>query len=208
MKKHYTLALSLALMLVFAASSYAQGSKVAGSDDSSLPGPAIGQTIADFTLPDADGKKHSLNSLKGAKGTVLIFVATRCPVSNSYNERMAKLAQDFAARGINVVGVNSNVTEPADEVKQHAAEHNLSFTILKDNDGKIADLFGAQHTPEAYLLDASNKLIYRGGIDNSRSGDTITASYLRDAMDETIAGKPVTRARALAFGCSIKRRAD
>ena len=64
--------------------------------------PIIGSTIADFTLPDASGAAHTLASLHGKNGTVLIFIATQCPVSNGYNERMEKLAQDFKARGINV----------------------------------------------------------------------------------------------------------
>ncbi len=187
----------------------AQGAaKVAGADDDSTPGANVGQTIKDFTLPDVSGKAHTLNSLKGKNGTVLIFISTQCPVSNGYNERMAKLAQDFNARGINVVGINSNAPESIEDVKQHAAAHNLTFTILKDKGSKIADLLGAQHTPEAYLLDASNKLVYRGGIDNSRNGQAINANYLRDAMEEVIAGKPVTRPRALAFGCSIKKVAE
>ena len=73
---------------------------IARSTEGEVPAPpAIGATVEDFTLPDADGKEQSLNSLKGKNGSVLIFVATKCPVSNAYNERMEKLAQDFKARG-------------------------------------------------------------------------------------------------------------
>ena len=75
--------------------------------------PAIGTTLDDFTLPDASGKEHSLASLRGKNGAVLIFIATQCPVSNAYNERMEKLAQDYKAKGINVIGINSNVAEGA-----------------------------------------------------------------------------------------------
>ena len=166
---------------------------------------AIGAVIPDFKLPDADGKEHSLASLKGKSGTVLIFIATKCPVSNAYNERMAKLAADYRARGVNVVGINSNSTEPAAEVKSHAAEKGLSFVILKDAGNQIADRFNAQATPEAFLLDASGRLVYHGRIDNSRYGYVITASNLRDAVEATLAGKPVEKAEAKAFGCSIKR---
>ncbi len=168
-------------------------------------GTQVGRPAPDFALPDADGKAHTLASLKGAKGTVLIFIATRCPVSNGYNERMAKLAADYKARGVNVVGINSNSTEPAAEVKQHAAANGLNFTILKDAGNQIADRYDAQSTPEAYLLDASGKLVYHGPIDNSRYGFVITATELRDAIEATLAGKPVEKAEAKAFGCSIKR---
>src|SRR5256714_402765 len=119
-----------------------------------------------FTLPDADGHEHTLASLKGLKGTVLIFIATRCPVSNGYNERMKKLYEDYKAKGVQIVGINSNVAETPEEVKQHAAEKGSAFTILKDKGNVIADRFDAQVTPEAYLLDASGKLVYHGRIDN------------------------------------------
>ena len=167
--------------------------------------PIIGATIADFTLPDAGGASHTLASLRGSKGTVLIFIATQCPVSNGYNERMEKLAQDFKARGINVIGINANSTESAADVKDHAAKNNLTFTILKDNGNKVADQLGATRTPEAYFLDASNKLLYHGRIDNSRDITQVNTSELRDALEATLAGKPVAKATANAFGCSIKR---
>ena len=92
MKKQNVVSLMLAAMFVIA------GAVVAGSGraiDSEIPAPpAIGTAIEDFTIPDVDGKDRSLNSLKGKNGTVLIFIAVQCPVSNAYNERMDKLAQD------------------------------------------------------------------------------------------------------------------
>jgi peroxiredoxin len=132
-------------------------------------------------------------------------MAVQCPVSNAYNERMEKLAQDYQAKGINVIGINSNVAESADAVKAHAAEKHLTFTILKDAGNKVADRLGASVTPEAYFLDAANKLLYRGRIDNSKNADGVTASELRDAIDATLAGKPITKTTANAFGCTIKR---
>lgn len=167
--------------------------------------PAIGSTLDDFTLPDSKGKEQSLGSLKGKNGAVLIFMAVQCPVSNAYNERMEKLARDYKAKGINVIGINANVAESADAVKAHAAEHKLTFTILKDPGNKIADRLGASVTPESYLLDGNNKLLYRGRIDNSKNAEGVTSSELRDAIEATLAGKPITKTTANAFGCSIKR---
>lgn len=169
--------------------------------------PIIGSTIADFTLPDASGATHTLASLMGKNGAVLIFIAVQCPVSNGYNERMEKLAQDYKARGINVIGVNANSTESASDVKDHAAKNNLTFPILKDDGDKIADMLGATRTPEAYFIDASNKLLYHGRIDNSRDITQVNTSELRDALEATLAGKPVPKSTANAFGCSIKRPA-
>ena len=167
--------------------------------------PIIGSTIADFTLPDSSGTDHSLASLKGKNGVVLLFIAVQCPVSNGYNERMEKLAQDYRARGVNVVGINANSTESAADVKAHAAEKHLTFTILKDNGNKVADALGATRTPEAYFLDASNKLLYHGRIDNSRDITQVNSNELRDALEATLSGKPVPKTTASAFGCSIKR---
>lgn len=200
--KKYGLPIFLASLVVIAFAAIA-GS---GRNSNDLPAPpAIGTMIDDFKLPDTDGKEHSLNSLKGKSGTVLIFIATKCPVSNAYNERMEKLAQEYRAKGINVVGINSNVTEPAAEVKSHAAEKHLTFTILKDDGNKIADRLGATRTPEVYALDASGKLVYHGRIDNSQNPANISSNDLREALDSLLAGKPIQKTTGAAFGCAIKR---
>src|SRR5687767_8029139 len=190
--------LSILLALVFVIAGVAYANEVPAP-------PAIGSTIEDFTLPDANGADRSLKSLAGKNGTVLLFVAVQCPVSNAYNERMEKLAQDYKAKGIAVVGINSNVAEDADAVRGHAAENKLSFPILKDPGNKIADKLGASVTPEAYFIGADNKLLYHGRIDNSRNGDNIESADLHNALDATLAGKPVEKTEAKAFGCTIKR---
>jgi len=202
MKKQYAVSLLVASLIVIALAAVA-GS---GRTDNDVPAPpTIGTILDDFKLPDTDGKEHSLKSLAGAKGVVILFIATKCPVSNAYNERMEKLAQDYKAKGVNVVGINANSTEPAAEVKSHATDKGLTFTILKDDGNKIADRLGATRTPEAYVLDANMKLVYHGRIDNSQKVEGITANDLRDALDEMLAGKTVTKAGGAAFGCSIKR---
>jgi peroxiredoxin len=201
MKKLFACAVLLSLALGAAARATSPV-----TDDNNATAPVvIGGTVADFKLPGADGREVALSLAKGARGTVIIFVSTQCPVSNAYNARMEKLAQDLRARGVNVIGINSNVAETPDQMRQHASEHKLSFTLLKDAGNKIADRFGATVTPEAFLLDSANKLVYRGRIDNSRNGDAITSEDLRNAVDETIAGKPVSKSEVRAFGCSIKR---
>ena len=202
MRKYFTVFLILASLLVVALAAISSIGRTANE----LPAPpAIGTVIDDFKLPDADGKQHSLKALAGSKGAVILFIATKCPVSNAYNDRMEKLAEDYQARGVNVVGINSNMTEPAAEVKSHATEKGLKFTILKDDGNKIADRFGASHTPEAYVLDANMKLVYHGRIDNSQRPEGITSNDLRDALDELLAGKAISKTGGAAFGCSIKR---
>lgn len=198
MKKLYTLTLIVAAALGLTSSAAAVGPALSNTP--------VGSTVADFKLPDAaTGKEHSLASLKGKNGTVLIFVSTNCPVSNAYNERMEKLAQELKARGVALVGVNANNGETADDIKRHSSQHGLTFTILKDARNRVADQLGAAVTPEAFFLDAQAKLVYRGRIDNSRNGENISASELRDAVEATLAGKPVEKTEVRAFGCSIKR---
>src|SRR5438270_1758671 len=202
MKKYFGLSLLLAAFLVIALAAVA-GS---GRNPADLPAPpAIGTMIEDFKLPDANGAEHSLKALMGNKGAVIIFIATKCPVSNAYNDRMQKLAVDYKAKGINVIGINSNNTEPSAEVKSHAAEKGLKFTILKDDGNKIADRLGANHTPEAYMIDAGGKLVYHGRIDYAQNLANITSSDLRAALDEMLDGQPIQKTTSVAFGCSIKR---
>ena len=196
------LSILLASFFVVVGAVFAAGARAEGE----VPEPpAIGATIEDFTLPDADNKERSRKSLAGKNGTVLLFIAVQCPVSNDYNERMEKLAQDYKARGVAVIGINSNVAEDAAAVKAHAEKNKLSFPILKDPANKIADRLGAKVTPEAYFLDSSNKLIYHGRIDNARNAAQLETSDLRNALDAALGGKAVEKTEAKAFGCSIKR---
>ena len=202
MKKRNVSILLATLFVITGAVIAGNGRAISGEIAAS---PAIGATIEEFTLPDVDGQNRTLKSLKGKNGTVLIFIAVQCPVSNAYNERMEKLAQDYKARGINVVGINANAPEDAAAVKAHATEKKLTFTILKDPGNKLADKLGATRTPEAYFLDTNNKLMYHGRIDNSQNPAQIESNDLRDALDASLAGKPIGKSEAKAFGCSIKR---
>jgi peroxiredoxin len=168
----------------------------------------IGEKAPDFTLPAAsDGKAVALNDLLAkSKAVTVVFVATKCPVSNAYNERMAVLGKEYAAKGIPLVGINSNKTEPAAEVKEHAEKHGFTFPVLKDERNKVADAYGASHTPEVFVLDPKGNLIYHGRIDESQDdARNVRSPDLRNALDAVLAGKPVPTAQTKAFGCSIKR---
>jgi peroxiredoxin len=165
----------------------------------------IGGKAPNLKLQTLSGAAAQMHSLSGQNGTLLLFVATKCPVSNDYNERMAALAKDYTSRGFSVIGINSNKTEPADEVSKHAAEKGLAFTILKDPDNVVADYFGASFTPEAYLFDRDWTLRYHGRIDDSRNAANITSQDLRTALDALQAGKAVPVTETKAFGCTIKR---
>lgn len=163
------------------------------------------EKVDDFILTDYNGKQHRLSDYKDAKAVVLIFVSTQCPVSNAYNERMAKLHEDFKERGVAFLGINANVAEDAANIKKHAAENKLSFVILKDKDNLIADKLEASVTPEVYIVNAKHEVLYHGRIDDSRNAEKVTSQDTRKALEEILAGKEVSEARTKAFGCSIKR---
>ena len=210
MRKMQFRILFLGLCLMLAATTAWQAIGVASSNRTSNlqtkdSGTAVGGTVAEFKLPDVEGKEHTLATLRGQKGTVLIFVSVQCPVSNGYNKRMEKLAQEYKARGVSVVGINANYGETPEMVGEHATGAGLTFPILKDKANKVADQLGALVTPEAFFLDAGNKLVYRGRIDNSRDESAVATNDLREAVDATLAGKPVVKTEARAFGCTIKR---
>ena len=168
----------------------------------------IGSTMEDFKLTDTGGKEQSFSSLKGEKGTVLVFLSAQCPVVKGYNERINQIAADYASKGINFIGINSNATESLEWVKSNASEVGYKFPVLLDKGAVLADKLGASVTPEVYYFDTKNVLLYHGAIDNDRSGKNITEGYLKTAFDASLSGKKIEKTSANAFGCSIKRKAE
>lgn len=166
---------------------------------------AVGSSLENFKLADTNGIERSFSDLRGKNGAVLVFLSIQCPVVRGYDERIGRLAADFAAKGINVIGINSNAGESPDAVKKHAAAK-YKFPVLIDKDNVLADKLAAGVTPEALFFNDKNVLVYRGAIDNDRSGANVTENYLQAAVEAVSSGKPVAKTTANAFGCSIKRR--
>lgn len=166
---------------------------------------AVGSTLADFKLTDTSGAEQSFDKLKGKNGAVLVFLSAQCPVVKLYNERINEIAAAYEAKGIKFIGINSNATESLDWVKSNATEVGYKFPVLIDKGNVLADKLGATVTPEAYFFNEKNVLVYHGAIDNDRTGKNITESHLKIAFDEKLAGKGVTKSKANAFGCTIKR---
>ncbi len=192
--KTLRLAVGLALFAAFA------GTALADS-------PAIGAAAPAIQLTAIDGKSFSLaDATKANKAVVVMFIATKCPYSNAYNERMKTMADDYGKKGILFVGINSNSTEPADEVRAHAKEHGWGFTVVKDPGNKVADLYDAKRTPEVFVVDAAGRVRYHGRIDeNYEDPSKVTSPDLKNALDALLAGQPVAKAETKAFGCTIKR---
>ena len=169
----------------------------------------VGEKMADFTLPDVNGKPHRLYDFQGKKAVVVIFIATRCPYSNAFTHVMASLAHEYESRGVAVVAINANKTEPVTEVAEHARSHGLDFLVLKDDGNQIADRLGASVTPEVFLLDGTWTLRYHGALGNSHQPTNnpykTNGDEVRQALENVLAGKPVDVTETKAFGCTIKR---
>jgi thiol-disulfide isomerase/thioredoxin len=163
-----------------------------------------GSQVTDFQVRDLDGKAVSFSALKGPI-TVVTFIATQCPVSNSYNQRMIELYKDYAPKNVKFIFVNANRSEPASEVRQHAQRVGFAFPVYKDPDNVVADRFDAQVTPESYVIDSSGILRYHGSIDDDMNAARVHTQRLRLALDALLAGKPVPATETKAFGCTIKR---
>ncbi|HKP69902.1 MAG TPA: redoxin domain-containing protein, partial [Pyrinomonadaceae bacterium] len=165
----------------------------------------VGTKLESFSLPDLEGSDQSLDKLNGENGVVLVFVSAQCPVVKTYNERINQVADELAAKGIRVIGINSNAPESLDWVKSNASEVGYKFPVLIDKGNILADKLGATVTPEFYYFDKQNVLLYHGALDNDRSGKNVTINYLRDAFDSALDKKPIQNTKTNAFGCSIKR---
>ena len=158
-----------------------------------------------FNLKDYNGDSFNPSSLKDSIAVAYIFVSTRCPVSNAYNERMEKLFQAFKSKKIALIGINSNKAENSEEIKTHAKDKGLSFPILKDIGNKVADYLKASFTPEVFLLNSKSELIYHGRIDDSRRENSVNSKDLENAFQSVVSSSPIKVKETKAFGCSIKR---
>ena len=166
---------------------------------------AVGTKLENFTLPDLSGAAQSFDKLKGENGAVLVWVSAQCPVVKAYNERINEVADELKAKGINLIGINSNATESLDWVASTAKEVGYKFPVLIDKGNVLADKLEASVTPEFYYFDKENVLLYHGALDNDRAGKNVTINYLRDAFDSALGKKPIKTSKTNAIGCSIKR---
>src|SRR5262249_40330523 len=126
----------------------------------------------DFEVRPLDGAPFGFaEAMRTHAAVVVVFLSVVCPYSNAHEKHLLELEARYRPRDVMFVGVNSNRTESADEVAAHARKAGVSFAMMKDNDNRIADLFGARVTPEAFVLDRSGQLRYRGRI-RSKIGST------------------------------------
>lgn len=176
-----------------------------GVDNSKAEGVmAIGSKIDNFEMPDPKGTQLSYKELKGKNGTLVVFLSIQCPVVKMYDERINKIAEAYKSKGINFIGIYSNRAESSEKVAPYA-KNKYKFPVMMDKGNKFADQLGATRTPEVYYFDENDVHSYHGAIDNDRSGDNITKTFLKNAFDEKLAGEEISQNNTKAFGCSIKR---
>lgn len=173
---------------------------------------STGKGVTAVSLQDPSGNAHTLAEFRDRKALALVFLGTECPIANSYAPELAAISREYAARGVQVIGINANPDETLTQVAAHAKSFALPFPVLKDAKQALANAVGARVTPEVFVLDASRAVRYHGRIDDryqtrTKSGEA-KAHDLRDALDAVLAGKPVRTAETRVFGCAIVRPAQ
>jgi len=177
--------------------------------------PQVGQPAPGFTLKDSTGKEHSLADFKG-KTVVLEWVNYGCPfVKKHYDSKnMQALQKDATGKGVVWLAVCSSApgkqgNETPEVATAKTKEYESAATAyLVDADGKVGKLYDAKTTPEMFIINPEGVLVYAGAIDDNRSPDAAvikdSKNYVKAALDETLAGKPVSTATTKSYGCSVK----
>ncbi|GAA4975839.1 thioredoxin family protein [Algibacter aquimarinus] len=172
----------------------------------------LGTIAPDFSLLDTvSNKTLSLNSLKGQKGTVIMFICNHCPFVIHVNSKIVSIAEAYSEKGIGFIAISSNdvVNYPQDspeKMKIHSKNENYPFPYLYDETQSVAKAYDAACTPDFYVFNQALKLSYRGQLDDSRPGNEIPLSGkdLQYALDCLIDGKENTEPQKPSIGCNIK----
>lgn len=162
----------------------------------------------EFSLRSHEGREWTNDDFAEKEFVVVAFLGTECPLVKLYGPRLQKLSDEFQNR-VAFVGLNSNTQDSLTEISAYANRHKISFPLLKDTNNVVADQFGAERTPEVFLLDRQRKVRYQGRIDDQYSVGTVrdqaSKEDLRDAIEELLAGKDVSTPKTESVGCHIGR---
>jgi peroxiredoxin len=169
----------------------------------------VGNRVDDFTLRDFHGNSHALADYGDHKVVVIAFLGTECPLVRLYTPRLVELAREFEARGVQFLGVNSNVQDSPTEIGRYVQSYDVVFPILKDTGNVVADKLGAERTPQVFVLDESRTIRYAGRIDDQYGvgfhREKVQHRDLALAIEEILAGKEVSQPVTVAPGCVIGR---
>jgi peroxiredoxin len=171
---------------------------------------ALGAKAPDFNLKGVDGKMHSLADYADKKALVVIVSCNHCPTVIEYEDRMIAIQRDYAGKGVELIAINSNETDghPTDSLEhmiERAKDKGFKFPYLRDDTQDIARALGAVRTPEVFLFGPDRTLVFHGRIDDNASNPSAVKRHdLREALDEVLAGKPVTVPNTTPVGCTVK----
>jgi len=172
----------------------------------------LGTSAPDFSLPDTvTGQAVSLRDFKNASALLVIFLCNHCPYVKHVQAGLTQTVKDLQARGVGVVGISSNdVTNFPDDspekMREEAKRAGYTFPYLYDESQSVARAYRAACTPDFFLFDGSQRLVYRGQMDDARRANNlpVTGASLRAAVDALLAGKPVSSSQIPSLGCNIK----
>ncbi len=170
----------------------------------------LGTKMPSFVLPDPDGKTYTSSELIGNKGLLVAFTCNHCPYAVAIWPRLIRLADEAKKLGVNTVGINPNIhpNYPEDapyQMTKKIKEWGISFPYLVDETQKVAHEFKAQCTPDLYLFDSNQKLVYHGELDDNWKDETkVTKQELKEAIQNLVTGKPIAPDQKHSMGCSIK----
>ena len=174
--------------------------------------PDFSQPLTAIDVADYRGREWTLTDFDDAPVVVLAFMGTECPLAKLYADRLVEMQKAYADRNVAFVMVMSNRQDSIAEIAAFARRHSVEFPVLKDAGNKLADQLGAERTPEVFVFDAARTLQYHGRIDDQYGvgyiRDSVAEQELRTAIDELLAGKPVTIAKTTAVGCKIGRQKE
>ncbi|MCE9584884.1 MAG: redoxin family protein [Planctomycetes bacterium] len=162
------------------------------------------KTLPDFALPDAGMTVRKRSEWEAGKALVVIFTGTQCPQCNRFVPELGKIQEEYKAKGVSVIGINSNRNEQK-EIAEHAKEHGVPFPILRDADHAVADALGIEVTPTALVVDSKWAIRYRGRIDRTQMGSATTGEDVRAALDAVLGGREVAKPETEARGCTVRR---
>jgi peroxiredoxin len=170
----------------------------------------IGAKAPDFSLPATDGKTYKLSDFKDAKTLVIFFTCNHCPYVKGSDEVTRQTAEKYIKKGVKFVGINSNSenTHPDDSFElmvERMKANKFPWVYLRDKSQKVALAYGALKTPHFYVFGNNRKLVYTGrGVDNPKDTAKMTVNDLDKALEEHLAGKPVTVKLTNPIGCNVK----
>ncbi|MCS6816949.1 MAG: thioredoxin family protein [Acidobacteriota bacterium] len=176
------------------------------------PGDTIPASVKDVKMLSVTGRQLSIADVKGPKGTLVIFSCNSCPWVKAWETRIAEVGNWAQKQGIGVIMINPNdpAKNPEDSyevMQQRTKERGFEFPYVVDATSDVARAFGATHTPEFFLFDATGKLVYTGALDdNARNPEAVKERYLQNAIEALLAGKPIPVAQTRSIGCTIKFR--